>query len=311
MTRKAAPFGRYAAHMLRGGYAPIPIRTGSKRPLFDEWRTPLTAAEIEGLARTMPHLGIGVMGGHNGLVPIDVDSDDEALKKAVASALPRPVVMRRGRKGYVGYWRASGGDIQACKYRLPPPPGKKVGPPIVEILTTGQTVIPPTLHKDTGQPYTWETRRTLYTVPVCNLSAITPADIERLTAALTPWCPPTRAQPPRPTVQPPAEVRADKRMRAYALAHLGRHARWLAGMAPDSGRNDYLFRAVCGVGKYVAHGVLHRGEVETALFGACAANRLWQDDGSAQCRATLAQGLKQSAHDGLPVLGYWGRSDGR
>src|SRR5262249_19353096 len=98
------------------------------------------------------------------------------------------------------------------------------------------------------------------------------ADLER---ALRPWCP-----PPTPAPVPMAprwQGRADSAMRKYALAALEGRAKDLAGMAKDSGRNVALFRACRYLGKYVAHGVLDRGELESAMAGACKANGLWAD----------------------------------
>jgi len=47
------------------------------------------------------------------LVPIVVDTDDPAIIAAVATALQRPVVARKGSKGFVGFYRDSTGLIAA------------------------------------------------------------------------------------------------------------------------------------------------------------------------------------------------------
>jgi hypothetical protein len=72
-----------------------------------------------------------------------------------------------------------------------------------------------------------------------------------------------------------------------------------------------VFRAACKLGKYVHHRVLAQAEVEAALLTACQANGVLGEDGENQCRASIASGFKRAANDGLPVLRYWGRSDGR
>src|SRR5262249_53456748 len=97
------PFTDWAVHLVDLGYSPVPLRAGEKRPLEDGWdrvrRTPMTVAEIEALVHKYPGLGLGVAGGYNGLVPVDVDTDDKTIRAAIRSALPEPLVVKRGAVG--------------------------------------------------------------------------------------------------------------------------------------------------------------------------------------------------------------------
>ena len=94
-------FARYAAHMLDGGYSPVPLVAGTKRPLFDNWdrlqSAALTPHEIEALCRKHP--GLGVAGGFEGLVPIDIDVDEPKIVRAILDALPPILVAKQGQKG--------------------------------------------------------------------------------------------------------------------------------------------------------------------------------------------------------------------
>lgn len=59
---------------------------------------------------------------------------------------------------------------------------------LVEILGPGnQTVIPPTWHPSTGQPYRWTTEQSLENAPVTDLPVIPPDIAERIAVVLGPW----------------------------------------------------------------------------------------------------------------------------
>lgn len=316
--RHPAPFARYAAHMLDGGYSPIPVRWADKRPLarvrdetcpdplvlygvvngWDRLRTEtLTPADIAEIVRRRSRIGIGVVGGYNGLVPIDCDTDDPAIAKAILSALPRAIVGKRGQRGLVRFYR-SDVAIPARKFRMPPVDGKPGGV-LVEVLTTGKTVTPPSIHPDTQEPYRWLTRSTLYSKRVDELVTITPAHIEALAEALRPWVPLPKPYVPRP----PGPRASDSRMRAYASAVLAKLCCELAGMRRDSGRNIALHTAGLKLSPYVCHDVLGPGEVEAALIAACRANGLLKEDGMRCCLGTIHQGIRKARRKDLPMLG--------
>ena len=167
------------------------------------------------------------------------------------------------------------------------------------MLTTGQTVIPPTKHAETGRPYEWGLDCALLDVHVDDLPEL-PADIiEQLEVALRPWLPPAREYARSNTNG--ASSPSHKRLRAYAEAALDGEVRNLRS-APKGGRNRQLFDAACRLGKYVHHTVLSESELEDALLDAANSNGLVKDDGLSPCKKTFASALRKSEGDELPIL---------
>src|SRR4029078_4295838 len=105
--------------------------------------SPLTLDEIAAISALHPDAGLGVVGGFGGLVPIDVDAEDDEIFTVINAALPSPLVSKKGRRGITHFFR-SPHPIRASKLSRPD------GAMLVEILTTGQTVIPPSIHPETG-----------------------------------------------------------------------------------------------------------------------------------------------------------------
>ena len=301
------PFAEWAAFMLEGDFSPIPIKVGEKRPLFDNWdrlrSIALTPHEIEGLCRKHPGLGLGVAGGFMGLIPIDVDTDDREIIDAILSALPRPDVAKFGQRGFTAFYYDAYRCIAGQKFRHPRKDGSGFDT-LVEILATGQSVLPPTIHPDVRRPYRYLTEETLLNTRVDELPVITKAHIEALREALGPWLPrPVLCSPPKPLkpVRAPC-ARLDKRMTAYAEAILANEARKLSGLS--CGRNWALYCAAANLGKFVHHGVLSRSAVESALIGAAMSNGYAsaKHGGMQRTHATLRSGLEKAKGDPLPNL---------
>ena len=126
-----------------------------------------------------PDAGVCVALNHE-LKAIDIDTDDPDLIKAILAALPDPDVKKRGSKGYTAYYRGS--DAIVSK---PFSIGKNR---VLDLLAYGrQTVMPPTIHPDTGQPYRWLGSETLETVAI-EYRPVLPDNIaELLAAALAPF----------------------------------------------------------------------------------------------------------------------------
>jgi hypothetical protein len=300
--------------MLQGGYSPIPVHYASKRPLLKAWdhlrEKSLSSASIAQIASERPQLGIAVAGGFNGLVPIDFDTDDMDILREVAKAIPRPNVAKKGRRGFVGFYRAADDLPRARKFLMPKGENGKPGKVLIEVLTTGKTVLPPSIHPDTKNPYRWlrgPGMATLYSRPIGNLVPITQRHIDALALVLRPWCPaPMPAKLPKVR---PGDILADERMRKYALGALRNAVANLAGMARDSGRNLQLFMSAGQLGIFMHSKVLAKGEIVPALLSACQQNGLVAEDGEAQCLRTMESGFESRfAHGPLPALGFWGRS---
>jgi putative DNA primase/helicase len=291
------PFITHARQLIENGYSPVPLVPGAKRPIHDKWEALREATITEKLLQETvskhPKAGVGVAGGYNGLVPIDVDTDDPAIKAAVFKVLPKTPVAKKGSKGGTLFYRS----------RAPIPGRKFIGlnsKPIVEVLTSGQTVIPPTRHPDTREPYRWTTGATLLDTCVDDLSEITLEHIFALQEALRPWLRPQKTHKPYSNGNGAngAHKASGTRIRAYAAAALDGEAKQLA-MIGEGGRNYGLFAAVCKLGNYVHHGVLSQSETHTALLDACTANGYIKGHGSAAFEKTFRSGLEWSADDEL------------
>lgn len=298
-------FARWAAHMLQRGYSPAPLDPVSGLPALKGWDAlrfrPMAYGKIKWLSQQKPQLGLAVVGGFNGLVPIDVDTNDEAIAAAVKSVLGEPVVSRYGSKGFLGFYWDPTGIIASDGYQgprnfYPRPPERS---PIVEVKARGCAVIPPSPHRKTGQPYRWLTKRTLFNTRVTELSIMTPEQLKQLEQALAPWCPikPVYMPKPRPVDATPIN---DKRMLAYAEAALRRNVAKLSSLS--GGRNWGLFRAACALGRYQHHEVLPEGMIEAGLVAASARNGYVKKAGIGQVLRTIRSGLEDALNDSLPVL---------
>ncbi len=229
-----------------------------------------------------------------------MDSEEPAIIDTVASVLPQPLVAKCGKRGFTIFYR-SAGPITSRKFKTAKPKEQM----LVEVLATGQTVIPPTPHPETRMPYQWLTPATLLNTPIDQLPEISADTMLALEHALTPWLPqrtymPTAGGEPRPV--------SVTRMQRYARGALHREAQILAAKPRDSGRNRALFDAGAKLGKFLHHGVLGLVEIESVLLDACQANGLIRDDGLRQCKASLASGLGKAANDPLPVLAVYQRT---
>jgi hypothetical protein len=120
-----------------------------------------------------------VVGGYNGLIAVDIDTDDPVYWDALIAILPSSPVRKAGQKGETLFYY--GPDIE--KSQSWSINGKR----IVDLIGPGrQTVPPPTIHPDTNRPYRWITLETLEDWAPSELPLL-PADIaERITAILTP-----------------------------------------------------------------------------------------------------------------------------
>jgi hypothetical protein len=298
------PFGLYAPLLLRNGYSPVPIEPGDKRPLgaIGDWnrlrQAPLTVDEIAAIAAEYPNAGLGVVGGYGDLVPIDIDTEDPDICAAIDVVLREPLVSKRGRRGATVFCRDPSGRVKSRKFK------STDGVMMLEVLATGQVVIPPTLHPETKQPYIWLTDYNLLQITLDELPVLQPDLCERLQEALGRWLPAQRDYKQlKPNGAASAAPASPKRMRAYAEAALDGERQILAGMPPNSGRNRRLFDVGCKLGKYVHHGLLSHEEVEDAVVGnACKANGLVDEDGLYACKKSLTSGLRKAEGDDLPFL---------
>ncbi|MEH2498955.1 hypothetical protein V1294_005434 [Bradyrhizobium sp. AZCC 1678] len=121
--------------------------------------------------------GLGLACGFGGVVVIDIDF--EPAMDALLTMLPQSNVQKKGRKGISLFYRGNTDAIRSRNFRTP----ERIG--LVDLLSEGkQTVLPPSIHPDTGEPYYWWTDDTLLDVSLDQLTEL-PDDIaERIGEAL-------------------------------------------------------------------------------------------------------------------------------
>ena len=190
----SSPYSRVGAKLVDQGYSAIPVFPGSKRPgaWSRGWHGDLdwtrfcerlpTNIETE-IWSKWPDAGVCVaLGGKHGLVAVDIDTEDHEIIAAVEAVLPEPSpVQKRGRKGYTSFYCA-GPSVVSTAFNV------AGGGRALDLLARGKTtVIPPTIHPDSGRPYEWATEATLEdTSP--GLLPVLPDDIAaRLGEALRPF----------------------------------------------------------------------------------------------------------------------------
>jgi hypothetical protein len=171
------------------GYFVLPIGPGTKEPmhwvpslgqfkLITSWTDPRRPPEMS----PQPNAGIGLRCGHqpNGewIVAIDWDNEDAAIASLDDTVLASPIC-KQGKRGFTSFYRSTE-EIPSHDFLI-----NEVA--AVQVLSKGrQTVLPPTRHKETGLPYTWTDKQTLYN---CSASALPllPGDyIERIERILRP-----------------------------------------------------------------------------------------------------------------------------
>jgi hypothetical protein len=93
--------------------------------------------------------GVCVVLGYANVVAVDIDSDAHALVNDIEAVIGESPVGKIGRRGVTWFFRADPSAITA-RFKLPNGDG-------VDFLAKGaQTVVPGSIHPDTGRPYTWQ-----------------------------------------------------------------------------------------------------------------------------------------------------------
>jgi hypothetical protein len=182
------PFGLAYARLVEQGYAVLPIMPGTKKPGlpcnnnggwmdFPGWTT-FQPTLVHFKLWALSSAGIGVRCGPRGgyLIVIDIDTDDPGILEALRSVLPDTPVKKKGARGES--WFYYGPDISSRSWLIN---GRKV----VEVIGPGrQTVLPPTIHPDLGEPYRWIGSKTLEEVRPENLPLLSIENIERIDTVL-------------------------------------------------------------------------------------------------------------------------------
>lgn len=158
-----SPYARSADTLRDNGYHVMPVVPGEKVPgayyptgwhrmgQWQKWCDSQPPSFLHDKWRDWPDAGICV--AHGLLVGLDIDTDRTDVAEAAVVAVGASPARRRGRKGWMGYYRP-GPDLGPHAARVRWYDGD--GTICVELLLHGtQSVLPPTIHPETGQPYTW------------------------------------------------------------------------------------------------------------------------------------------------------------
>src|SRR5262245_51791034 len=176
-----------APKLVERGYFPLSIGPGVKKPQhfvpslnefhdMQGWNHPSLRPETS----PQPGAGVGVRCGKqaDGTYIVALDWDDDEAAIAAMGAFP-PTVTKEGQRGYTAFYLSS--------KPVPSRDFKVKGRSVVQVLSDGkQTVLPPTIHPDTGRPYIWTSDYTLYNVRSNELVQLPDDYIERIEALLWP-----------------------------------------------------------------------------------------------------------------------------
>lgn len=180
----SSPFAQACDRLIANGYSPLPIspmskapsefRSGKWRPMSNWQRfreTPVSGFILKAWSG-WPDCNVGILTGTRATAThivacVDFDTDDPDLLLEMQRALPPSPVMKRGKRGFSAFYLVPNGTD-----------GFRTA--IVELLTgTRQTVIPPSIHPDTGRPYQWTGSASLLDTPAAKLPVLGEDDLAR------------------------------------------------------------------------------------------------------------------------------------
>lgn len=195
----SSPYAAVAETLVDNGYSVIPCMPGSKWPGNYERKTWAARYGWQAYGDRLPtdielrHWSAWPEAGvclvlDRTIKVIDVDTDDPAIRSALSDILEDSPVKKRGAKGFSAFYRGSAA-IEARSFNI----GRDR---IVDLLAYGkQTVIPPTVHPDTGKPYVWtDGSDSLLEITPDALPELPDDIVDRIEAALEPfgYMPPIR-----------------------------------------------------------------------------------------------------------------------
>lgn len=296
-----ADFRKFASTLKRNGFSPLPIMRGTKRPTLSAWSDkcaePMNDLEVQAYSHAAG--GIAVACSYNRLIMPDIDTNNSGIQELIAGVLPKTPVRKRGKKGISLCFRFE--DDEVPSFSLIGKDGER----LIDILGDGRlSVIPPTIHPETGAPYGWDDpTATLYNTPVSSLPVLKRAHLaamERMLQPHLPEPPPWSAEKGQRHVADLSELEL-RRHRGFAIAGIPKRADEIA-KAPSGTRNESVFHAACVFGKYVHHGLINENELVNPIIDSCHSNGLIRDDGMRSVLATIKSGLRYARNDLLPEL---------
>lgn len=161
------PISWYASqYITRFGWELVPLPAGQKFPTADNWgeNTLKTKEQAQAHYASNPTNGMGLVLGKSKMCSLDIDCEDSFQALLAEFGLPAedldhyPCIKGRGRR--ITFRVPDGMDLPYCKLNWPTEGDPKKKYTVVEFRASGdgkqrQDVLPPTIHPDTGKPYTW------------------------------------------------------------------------------------------------------------------------------------------------------------
>lgn len=187
-----APYANVGPKLVERGYSAIPIMPGTKRPgqiVGKEWIGLNKWREIYGERQPIQdeidrwsesEAGVGVVCG-KGLAAVDIDSDDPDVKQAILNAIPNSHVVKVGAKGATLFFRAPWLD-KSVSWNIEV--GGKATRACDLIGPGRQTLLPPTVHMDTKEPYRWIGTEALENVDIADLPELPEGSLDAIGKAL-------------------------------------------------------------------------------------------------------------------------------
>jgi hypothetical protein len=152
-----SPFASVALALWERGYSIVPLEPGDKAIKLPGWqrycKERANRATLE-MWLDWPERNIGLaLGPASGVIALDFDYDRDGKHAEIIKTIGDSPAKKRGVKGFTAFYRFS--NQRSVKYGIG-------GDSVLEVLSTGrQTVLPPSIHPDTKQPYEWLTRQAL------------------------------------------------------------------------------------------------------------------------------------------------------
>lgn len=157
-----SPYASIASDYRERGYSVIPLAPGTKSPTITAWSRycavqPEHQDHLAWMGWKDANIGL-CLGSASNLVAIDLDDDVDDLHSAIMKLLPPSPLAKKGKKGSTLFYRHSGEKSRGYSIR---------GVRVMDVLAHGkQTVLPPSIHPETKEPYVWLRGSLLTTLPV-------------------------------------------------------------------------------------------------------------------------------------------------
>lgn len=155
---------------LGAGFSVIPDKPRSKAPAIKDWsaycHNQPTIDQASEWANAFPESNMSIcFGPASGVIGLDFDCTDPEIVALIEGFLPVSPVEKFGMKGWTRFFRYNGEVTQSIKYN---------GEMVIELLSVGKkATLPPSIHPDTGEEYTWS-EKSLLDVPKEELPLLPP-----------------------------------------------------------------------------------------------------------------------------------------